>query len=106
MLQFAINAYTDELKATGRKKVPTYGELAKLLKVTPTSFSRMASNKVGGPSRVQIEAIILEFRRRGFETEPNDLLRWIDGPITYPGAVDMRFAMGHGPNKPPVEPEA
>lgn len=78
MLLFSINAYTDELKAHGRKNVPTNAEIATLLGIAATSFSRIAQNKQDGPSRIQLGAIIAEFKRRGFDTTPNDLLRWID----------------------------
>ncbi len=77
MLLFSVNAYTDELKAHGRKNVPTNAEIATLLGIAATSFSRVAHNKQDGPSRAQLSKIIEEFRRRGFDTTPNDLLRWI-----------------------------
>lgn len=77
MLQFAITAYLDELKALGFDNVPSKSELSQLLGITPTSFSRMAANTISSPTRVQLGKIIAEFRRRGFDTTPNDLLRWI-----------------------------
>jgi hypothetical protein len=78
MLQFALNAYIAELKALGHKNVPTNAELSGLLGIAPTSFSRIAQNRQDWPSRAQLEAIIAEFRRRGFDTMPNDLLRLIE----------------------------
>ncbi len=78
MLHFAINIYLNELSLRGHENLPTKSHLAQLIKVTPTSFSRMSKNTVSGPTRAQLSIIIAEFRRRGFDTTPNDLLRWID----------------------------
>lgn len=79
MLYFALNNYTWELRVVrNMDNVPKNVELAKLLGITPTAFGRLAQNKQEGPSRLQISIIIGEFRRRGFDTTPNDLLRWIE----------------------------
>ena len=86
MLQFTINAYTNHLKSLGYKNVPTNAYLATVIGITPTSFSRLAMNKANGPNRLQIEAIIAEFRRRGFSTTQNDLLRYV--PDTSSNQID------------------
>lgn len=82
MLHFAINLYLNELSLRGHENLPTKSQLAQLIKVTPTSFSRMSKNTVSGPTRKQLGIIIGEFRRRGFNTTPNDLLRWTEPATT------------------------
>jgi hypothetical protein len=78
MLQFTFNAYVDQLKALGHKDLPTSAEFAKLLGITPTSFSRLAQNKQDGPSRKQLGIIIAAFKERGIKATPNDFLQWVD----------------------------
>lgn len=96
MLQFALNSYVSELRALGHKDVPTNAELSKLLDIAATSFSRIAQNRQDGPSRAQLETIIKEFRRRGFNTTPNDLLRWIDGVTIIPEPASARALASFG----------
>lgn len=75
---FTINSYMAELKATGHDNVPTSRELAKHLDMTPSSFSRLANNRRGGPDRYQLAALITFFRSRDFDTSIGDLLRFIE----------------------------
>ena len=76
-LLFTINEYLAEIKTrNGGADVPEKQELADVLGLHPASFSRLASNKTRGPNREQVETLLNEFRRRGFDTKPCDLLRY------------------------------
>lgn len=75
---FTINLYLEQLRTIAPDSVPSSAELAGILGIDPTTFSRIAQNKTSSINKGHLAALITEFRRRGFDTTPNDLLRLID----------------------------
>lgn len=57
-----------------RLSVPTQTDFARLLGVTPGSLSKIFANRIDGLSRKKLATIIAELRRRGFNTDVNDIL--------------------------------
>lgn len=83
--RFVLSQYLDTLSFNERNKpdgerrqVPTHTELAKLVGMEPTPFSRMVNNKTDMISRRRLGVIVAELRRRGFDATYNDLLVLVD----------------------------
>lgn len=83
--RFILSQYLDDLTFAERNKpegerrpVPTHTELAKLVGMEPTPFSRMVNNKTDMISRQRLGVIVADLRRRGFGTTYNDLLALVD----------------------------
>ncbi len=83
--RFILSQYLDDLSFAERNKpenerrpVPSHAELAKLVDMEPTPFSRMVNNKTDMISRRRLGIIVAELRRRGFGTTYNDLLILVD----------------------------
>lgn len=79
--RFVLGQYLDNLNFTERNKpeserrpVPSHTELAKLVGMEPTPFSRMVNNRTDMISRRRLGVIVAELRRRGFDTRYDDVL--------------------------------
>lgn len=76
-----LGQYLEHLKAIertkperARREVPSMRELADAAGINPVSLSRLETGKIGS-LRFEIGAAILdELRRRGFETQPGDII--------------------------------
>ena len=79
---FAINYYLEQLRLVAPENVPTSAELSEAIGVDPTTFSRMAQNRTSGINKTHLAKLIEEFHRRGFDTTPNDLLRFVPDKST------------------------
>lgn len=83
--RIVLSHYLDNLTFTERSQpegerrpVPTHSDLAKLVGMEPTPFSRMVNNKTDMISRQRLGVIVAELRRRGFGTTYNDLLTLVE----------------------------
>lgn len=56
------------------KSVPSHADLAELLGMDVTAFSRMINNRTRMIDRNKLGVIIAELRRRGFDTRYDDVL--------------------------------
>ena len=81
MISIQLNAYLSRLKGnegykqkTQRRQVPTYGELAEEVGISPVTMSRIANGHVKQLNLDTADSIINALRRRGFTTDINDLL--------------------------------
>lgn len=79
--RFILSQYLDNLSFAERNKpegerrqVPSHAELAKLVGMEPTPFSRMVNNRTDMISRRRLGVIIAELRQRGFDTRYDDVL--------------------------------
>lgn len=63
-----------------RREVPTMKELAQAAGITPVSLSRLVRGKIKSLNFDTGAAIIAELRRRGFDTDVDDILAYAERP--------------------------
>lgn len=79
-----LEAYLSQLKALEstrpadqRRRVPTVTELAAVAGVHQTTMSRIAGNRIRQFNLDIGDAVISEMRRRGFDTDVNDIIVYV-----------------------------